>query len=120
MGLFSRITDKEIIAEGRSLYIKGDLAGADRKLLKLATKGNDEACYWVGRISLEVAEKSHDAKRREAGRFYLEKAAKKGNKDACALLAKEFGVPNPYAEVEDKAEAEARAKAEVEAKAKAD
>ena len=35
MGLFSRKTDKEIIAEGRSLYIKGDLAGADRKLLKL-------------------------------------------------------------------------------------
>ena len=107
MGLFSRKTDKEILAEGRSLYIKGDLSGADRKLLKLAMKGNDEACYWVGRISLEVAEKYRDAKRREVGKQYLEKAAKQGNKDACALLAKEFGVPNPYAEVEDKAEAEA-------------
>lgn len=120
MGLFSRKTDKEILAEGRSLYIKGDLSGADRKLLKLAMKGNDEACYWVGRISLEVAEKYRDAKRREVGKQYLEKAAKQGNKDACALLAKEFGVPNPYAEVEDKAEAEARAKAEAEAKARAE
>ena len=48
MGLFSKKTDKEIIAEGRSLYIKGDLSGANLKLIKLAIKGNAEACYWVG------------------------------------------------------------------------
>lgn len=120
MGLFSKKTDKEIIAEGRSLYIKGNLSGANLKLIKIAMKGNDEACYWVGRIYLEEADKTRNEKRREQGKFYLEKSAKLGNKDACALLAKAFGVPNPYAVVEDKAEAEARAKAEAEARAKAE
>ena len=119
-GLFSKKTDKEIVAEGRSLYIKGDLSGANLKLIKLAMKGNDEACYWVGRIYLEEADKTRNEKRREQGKFYLEKSAKLGNKDAYALLAKAFGVPNPYAVVEDKAEAEARAKAEAEARAKAE
>lgn len=120
MGLFSKKTDKEIIAEGRSLYIKGDLSGANLKLIKLAMKGNDEACYWVGRIYLEEADKTRNEKRREQGKFYLEKSAKLGNKDACALLAKAFGVPNPYAVVEDKAEVEARAKAKEEERAKAE
>ena len=64
MGLFSRKTDKEIIAEGRSLYIKGDLSGANLKLIKLAMKGNDEACYWVGSICLVEAGKRGNAKRR--------------------------------------------------------
>ena len=121
MGLFKRKTDKEIIEEGRKLYIKGDLSGADLKLIKLAMKGNPEACYWVGRISLEVAEKDRNPKRRESGRFFLEKAAGQGHKDACALLAKAFDVPNPYAVKENiKAEAEAKARAEAEAKARAE
>ena len=121
MGLFSRKTDKEIIAEGRSLYIKGDLSGANLKLIKLAMKGNDEACYWVGRICLEEAGKRGNAKRREQGKIYLEKGARLGNKDAAVLLKKEFGMPNSYDNKEDekvKAEAEAKAKAEAEAKAK--
>ena len=54
MGLFSRKTDKEIIAEGKSLFYDGDFAAADKKLMKLAIKGNDEACYWVGSISIET------------------------------------------------------------------
>ena len=123
MGLFSRKTDKEIIAEGRSLYIKGDLSGANLKLIKLAMKGNDEACYWVGRICLEEAGKRGNAKRREQGKIYLEKGARLGNKDAALLLKKEFGMPNSYDNKEDekvKAEAEAKAKAEAEAKAKAE
>ena len=101
MGLFSRKTDKEIIAEGKSLFYDGDFAAADKKLMKLAIKGNDEACYWVGRISIETGARYHDSKRIEAGRKFLEKAAKKGNKDACAFLERYFDVPNPYAEKEE-------------------
>ena len=101
MGLFSRKTDKEIIAEGRNLFYDGDFAAADKKLMKLAIKGNDEACYWVGRISIETGARYHDSKRIEAGRKFLEKAAKKGNKDACAFLERYFDVPNPYAEKEE-------------------
>jgi hypothetical protein len=102
MGLFSRKTDKEIIAEGKDLFYKGDFAGADKKLMKLAIKGNDEACYWVGRISVETGAKHHDRKRIDIGRSFLEKAAKKGNIDACAYLERYFDVPNPYAEKEEK------------------
>ena len=80
MGLFSRKTDKEIIAEGKDLFYKGDFAAADKKLMKLAIKGNDEACYWVGRISVETGAKHHDRKRIDIGRSFLEKAAKKGNR----------------------------------------
>ena len=101
MGLFSRKTDKEIIAEGRNLFYDGDFAAADKKLMKLAIKGNDEACYWVGRISIETGARYHDSKRIEAGRIFLEKAAKKGNRDACAFLERYFDVPNPYAEKEE-------------------
>ena len=101
MGLFSRKTGKEIIAEGKSLFYDGDFAAADKKLMKLAIKGNDEACYWVGRISVETGARYHDSKRIEAGRKFLEKAAKKGNKDACAFLERYFDVPNPYAEKEE-------------------
>ena len=122
MGLFSRKTDKEIIDEGRSLYIKGDLSGANLKLIKLAMKGNDEACYWVGRICLEEADKTRNEKRREQGKIYLEKGARLGNKVAAVLLKKEFGMPDSYDNKEDeKAEAEARvkAKAKVEAEAQA-
>ena len=97
MGLFSRKTDKEIIEEGRNLFYEGDFAAADKKLMKLAIKGNDEACYWVGRISVETGARYHDRKRIDIGRSFLEKAAKKGNKDACAFLERYFDVPNPYA-----------------------
>ena len=100
MGLFSRKTDKEIIEEGRKLFYEGDFAAADKKLMKLAIKGNDEACYWVGRISIETGARYHDRKRIEVGRNFLEKAAKKGNRDACAFLERYFDVPNPYAEKE--------------------
>ena len=101
MGLFSRKTDKEIIEEGIKLFYEGDFAAADKKLMKLAIKGNDEACYWVGRICLEMGARYNDSKRFETGRFFLEKAAKKGNKDACVYLERYFDVPNPYAEKEE-------------------
>ena len=101
MGLFSRKTDKEIIAEGRDLFYKGDFAGADKKLMKLAMKGNDEACYWIGRISVETGARYHDSKRIKTGKFFLEKSAKQGNRDACAFLERYFDVPNPYAEKEN-------------------
>ena len=112
MGLFSKKTDKEIIAEGRSLYIKGDLSGANLKLIKLAIKGNAEACYWVGRICLEEADKNRDEKRRETGKVYLEKGARLGNKDAAELLKKEFEQPDPNANKEEKTVITAKAKAE--------
>ena len=101
MGLFSKKTDKEIIAEGKNLFYEGNFAAADKKLMKLAIKGNDEACYWVGRISVETGANYHDSKRIEVGRNFLEKAAKKGNRDACAFLERYFDVPNPYAEKEE-------------------
>ena len=65
MGLFK--SDKDILAEGKALYIKGDLAGAYLKLLKLKNKGyvifhniivyyysneGDEAHYWASSFSL--------------------------------------------------------------------
>lgn len=112
MGLFSKKTDKEIIAEGRSLYIKGDLSGANLKLIKLAIKGNAEACYWVGRICLEEADKNRDEKRREAGKVYLEKGARLGNKDAAELLKKEFEQPDSNANKEEKTVITAKARAE--------
>ena len=112
MGLFSKKTDKEIIAEGRSLYIKGDLSGANLKLIKLAIKGNAEACYWVGRICLEEADKNRDEKRRETGKIYLEKGARLGNKDAAELLKKEFEQPDSNANKEEKTVITAKAKAE--------
>ncbi|MBR5521692.1 MAG: SEL1-like repeat protein [Oscillospiraceae bacterium] len=112
MGLFSKKTDKEIIAEGRSLYIKGDLSGANLKLIKLAIKGNAEACYWVGRICLEEADKNRDEKRREIGKVYLEKGVRLGNKDAAELLKKEFEQPDSNANKEEKTVINAKAKAE--------
>lgn len=112
MGLFSKKTDKEIIAEGRSLYIKGDLSGANLKLIKLAIKGNAEACYWVGRICLEEADKNRDEKRRETGKVYLEKGVRLGNKDAAELLKKEFEQPDSNANKEEKTIITAKAKAE--------
>lgn len=112
MGLFSKKTDKEIIAEGRSLYIKGDLSGANLKLIKLAIKGNAEACYWVGRICLEEADKNRDEKRRETGKVYLEKGARLGNKDAAELLKKEFEQPYSNANKEEKTVITAKARAE--------
>ena len=111
MGLFSKKTDKEIIAEGRSLYIKGDLSGANLKLIKLAIKGNAEACYWVGRICLEEADKNRDEKRRETGKVYLEKGVRLGNKDAAELLKKEFEQPDSNANKEEKTVITAKAKA---------
>ena len=112
MGLFSKKTDKEIIAEGRSLYIKGDLSGANLKLIKLAIKGNAEACYWVGRICLEEADKNRDEKRRETGKVYLGKGARLGNKAAAELLKKEFEQPDSNANKEEKTVITAKAKAE--------
>ena len=82
------------------MFYEGNFAAADKKLMKLAIKGNDEACYWVGRISVETGARNHDRKRIDIGRSFLEKAAKKGNRDACAFLERYFDMPNPYAEKE--------------------
>lgn len=57
MGLFGSKSDSEIIAEGRALYIKGDLSGASLKLRKIVNKGNPEACYLIAKIYLEIADK---------------------------------------------------------------
>ena len=78
MGLFSKKTDAEIIAEARALYIEGDLTGADLKLIKLAQKGNPDACYWSARIQLEIAEKKKPELYMKAAKINLEKAVAAG------------------------------------------
>jgi hypothetical protein len=91
MGLFSKKTDAEIIAEARALYIEGDLTGADLKLIKLAQKGNPDACYWSARIQLEIAEKKKPELYMKAAKINLEKAVAAGHKEAIALMEKKFG-----------------------------
>ena len=91
---FAAKTEKEILAEGRSLYIKGDFSGANSRLLKLAKNGNGEACYWLGRSYLEEATKKMNANRLKEAKKYLEKGASLGNKEAAELLKKEFEAAN--------------------------
>lgn len=86
MGLFGKKkTPAEILEEGRSQYVKGDLKKAFLSLHGLAVKGNPQACWYVGRIYLERKERS-------LAQSFLTTAAKDGVQDAAALLAKEFGV----------------------------
>ncbi len=47
MGLFSKKTDEQIIEEARALYTKGQLEGNSLQLMKIAHKGNPEACYLI-------------------------------------------------------------------------
>ena len=54
MGLFGKKkTPAEILEEGRSQYVKGDLKKAFLTLHALAAKGDPQACWYVGRIYLE-------------------------------------------------------------------
>ena len=72
MGLFSRKTDEQIIAEGRELYIKGDLSGASLKLGKVARKGHPEACFLIAKIHLEIADKRDRELYTRSAKTYLE------------------------------------------------
>lgn len=86
MGLFGKKkTPAEILEEGRSQYVKGDLKKAFLTLHGLAAKGDPQACWYVGRIYLERKERS-------LAQSFLTTAAKGGVQDAASLLAKEFGV----------------------------
>ena len=86
MGLFGKKkTPAEILEEGRSQYVKGDLKKAFLTLHGLAAKGDPQACWYVGRIYLERKERS-------LAQSFLTTAAKGGVQEAAALLAKEFGV----------------------------
>ena len=76
MGLFSRKTDEQIIAEGRALYIKGDLSGASLKLGKVARKGHPEACFLIAKIHLEIADKRERELYTRSAKTFLEKAVK--------------------------------------------
>lgn len=118
MGLFSKKTDEQIIAEGRTLYIKGDLSGASLKLMKIAHKGNPEACYLIAKIHLEIADKRERELYTKSAKGFLEKAVAAGHKGAAVLMEQKFGVPNPYAE--DCAKKEAAVKTEAEARGKAE
>ena len=85
MGLFRKKTPKEILAEGKAQYVKGDLKKAFITLHGLAAKGNPQACYYIGRLYLEWKDKS-------LAQSFLTTAAKGGEKDAAALLSREFGI----------------------------
>ena len=86
MGLFGKKkTPAEILEEGRSQYVKGDLKKAFLTLHGLAAKGYPQACWYVGRIYLERKERS-------LAQSFLTAAAKGGVQEAASLLAKEFGV----------------------------
>lgn len=123
MGLFSRKTDEQIIAEGRELYIKGDLSGASLKLGKIARKGHPEACFLIAKIHLEIADKRERELYTRSAKTFLEKAVEAGHKEASMLMAKKFGgacVETENVQAEDAARAEAKRKAEAEARAKAE
>ena len=86
MGLFGRKkSPEEILAEGRALFIQGDLKKAFLTLHKLAAQGNAQAGYYIGRIYLERKERS-------LAQRFLTAAAWGGVEEAGTLLAREFGV----------------------------
>ncbi len=91
MGLLDKKTDEQIIEEGRTLYIKGDLAEASLKLSKVARKGNAEACYLIANVYLKMAEKSAKQLYTATAKMHLEKAVKAGHKEAILLMAQKFG-----------------------------
>ena len=88
MGLFGfgkKRTSAEILSDGRSQYVKGNLKKALSILRDLADEGNPQACCYVGRIYLEQKDKS-------LAQPYLLTAAKGGITDAATLLASQFGI----------------------------
>lgn len=88
MGLFGfgkKRTPAEILSEGRLQYVKGNLKKALSILRTLADEGDPQACCYVGRIYLELKDKS-------SAKPYLLTAAKGGIADAATLLAAEFGI----------------------------
>lgn len=91
MGLFSKKTDEQIIEEARKLYVAGDLSAADLKIIKLARKGNPEACYLAAKIQLEIAKTRNPELYKKSARAFLEKAVAAGHKDAAVLMENEFG-----------------------------
>ena len=101
MGLFGSKSDSEIIAEGRALYIKGDLSGASLKLQKIARKGNPEACYLIAKIHLEIADKRERELYTDSAKRHLEKAVAAGHKEAAELMSKRFGNSIPAAKVDE-------------------
>ena len=106
MGLFGSKSDNEIIAEGRALYIKGDLSGASLKLRKIANKGNPEACYLIAKIYLEIADKRERELYTNSAKRHLETAAEAGHKEAITLMAQKFGVSISNTEVDTKENAQ--------------
>ncbi len=91
MGLFSKKTDEQIIEEARKLYVAGDLSAADLKIIKLARKGNPEACYLAAKIQLEIAKTRNSELYKKSARVFLEKAVATGHKDAAVLMENAFG-----------------------------
>ena len=91
MGLFSKKTDEQIIEEARKLYVAGDLSAADLKIVKLARKGNPEACYLAAKIQLEIAKTRKPELYIKSARAFLERAVAAGHKDAAVLMENVFG-----------------------------
>lgn len=91
MGLFSKKTDEQIIEEARKLYVAGDLSAADLKIVKLARKGNPEACYLAAKIQLEIAKTRKPELYKKSARAFLERAVAAGHKDAAVLMENVFG-----------------------------
>lgn len=91
MGLFSKKTDEQIIEEARKLYVAGDLSAADLKIVKLARKGNPEACYLAAKIQLEIAKTRKPELYKKSARAFLERAVAAGHKDAAVLMKNVFG-----------------------------
>ena len=90
MGLFGKKKpEEEILAQGRELFEGGDRKKAFLTLHGLATRGNPEACYYIGRYYLEEKQK------RDLAESFLEKAAKAGHAGAAEILARQFGGPAP-------------------------
>ena len=75
---------EEILAEGRTLFEQGNRKKAFLTLHGLATKGNPEACYYIGRYYLEEQQNP------ELGGSFLQKAAKGGYVGAAEILAKQL------------------------------
>ena len=89
MGLFGfgkKKTNKEILAEGRAQFERGDLRAMFLTLHGLANKGEPEACYYIGHYWLDEKGDTRMAKK------YLVTAAQSNVRDAGAIIAKEYGI----------------------------
>ena len=86
------------LVAGKSAWSQGDYAGAIKKLLPLADKGNPEAQFAVGRMYSW----GHGVKKNNVEAvFWFRMASRQGHKDAQALLAKLYidgkgGVPQDF------------------------